>query len=85
MLTVDQGRFALPFFQASSSPQLVNDCRPPINCLAPDSKFRTMDGSCNNIQRPEWGQINNALQRIIPPKYGDGINSLNRFTINSKK
>lgn len=31
-----------------------------------------MDGSCNNEQRPEWGQINVALQRIIPPKYGDG-------------
>lgn len=34
-----------------------------------------MDGSCNNLERPEWGQINTALQRIIPPKYGDGVNS----------
>lgn len=71
MLTVDQGRFALPFFQASSSP-LADTCRPQVNCPSPLSHFRTMDGSCNNEQRPEWGQINVALQRIIPPKYGDG-------------
>ncbi|KAI9551668.1 hypothetical protein GHT06_022004 [Daphnia sinensis] len=74
MLTVDQGRFALPFFQASSSP-LADTCRPQINCPSPLSHFRTMDGSCNNEQRPEWGQINVALQRIIPPKYGDGVNT----------
>uniref|UniRef100_A0A0P5JUL6 Chorion peroxidase n=1 Tax=Daphnia magna TaxID=35525 RepID=A0A0P5JUL6_9CRUS len=74
MLTVDQGRFALPFFQASSSP-LADTCRPQVNCPSPLSHFRTMDGSCNNEQRPEWGQINVALQRIIPPKYGDGVNT----------
>lgn len=72
MLTVDQGRFALPFFQASSSSQLVDTCKPQIQCPNGPSRFRTIDGSCNNLQRPEWGQINTALQRIIPPKYGDG-------------
>lgn len=72
MLTVDQGRFALPFFQTSSSTDLADTCRPKVDCPSPLSHFRTIDGSCNNEQRPEWGQINVALQRIIPPKYGDG-------------
>ena len=71
-LTVDQGRFTLGFFPATSAPQLADTCRPRMSCPDQGSRFRTIDGSCNNLQRPELGQINTALQRIIPPKYGDG-------------
>lgn len=71
-LTVDQGRFTLGFFPAASAPQLADTCRPRVSCPSQSPRFRTIDGSCNNLQRPELGQINTALQRIIPPKYGDG-------------
>lgn len=32
------------------------------------SKYRTIDGSCNNLKFPYYGQSNTILGRIIPPK-----------------
>ena len=36
------------------------------------SKYRTFDGSCNNVQHQHWGQANTAFQRLLPPDYEDG-------------
>ena len=36
------------------------------------AKYRTIDGTCNNEVRPEWGQANIAFQRLLPPDYEDG-------------
>jgi len=69
---VDQGRFTLSNFQTSQATQLTDTCQPQVKCASPTSIYRTIDGSCNNLQFPDWGQVNTALQRIIPPKYGDG-------------
>lgn len=70
---MDQGRFTLPFFQTSSAAQLADTCESQLQCQIPGSRYRTIDGSCTNLQQSSWGKINTALQRIIPPKYGDGI------------
>lgn len=44
------------------------------NCYyAKNSKFRTIDGSCNNIEHPSWGKADNCLQRILPFDYADKI------------
>ncbi|XP_043667765.1 peroxidase-like isoform X2 [Vespula pensylvanica] len=36
-------------------------------------KYRTIDGSCNNIDNPSWGRAMTAYTRILFPQYFDGI------------
>ncbi|CAC5361097.1 PXDN [Mytilus coruscus] len=33
------------------------------------SEYRTMDGSCNNMKNPDWGQSFTAQRRFLPPVY----------------
>ncbi|HYV15196.1 MAG TPA: peroxidase family protein [Conexibacter sp.] len=44
----------------------------PANA-ADTSAIRTLDGSGNNVQRPQWGKANTPYRRIAPPSYADGI------------
>lgn len=44
--------------------------------ICKQSKYRTADGSCNNLQRPLWGRSNTAMTRLVPPAYADGLNAL---------
>ncbi|XP_076625246.1 peroxidase [Colletes latitarsis] len=39
------------------------------------SRYRTYDGSCNNLQNPTWGMANTRYGRLLPANYGDGIRS----------
>lgn len=39
------------------------------------SRYRTLDGTCNNLQQPLWGSANNRYGRLLTPRYGDGISS----------
>ncbi|CAB0019328.1 unnamed protein product [Nesidiocoris tenuis] len=71
-LTPDQGTFALPKFSLLST-QLADTCERFSRCFP--SKYRSYDGSCNNLQNPDWGAAGTALQRILPPKYADGVNA----------
>ncbi|XP_011500916.1 PREDICTED: peroxidase-like [Ceratosolen solmsi marchali] len=38
-----------------------------------ESKYRTYDGSCNNIQNPKWGSAFTGYGRLLFPQYADGI------------
>lgn len=42
-----------------------------IECdpLAP---YRTIDGTCNNLENPTWGATFTPLRRAAPTDYGDG-------------
>ena len=42
-----------------------------VNCDT-NYKFRTIDGTCNNIRFPLWGSSNKPFDRLLPPLYGDG-------------
>lgn len=39
------------------------------------SRYRTLDGTCNNMEHPMWGSANNRYGRLLTPRYGDGISS----------
>ncbi|XP_050346823.1 peroxidase isoform X2 [Nymphalis io] len=61
--------------QTNSSFQEPAYCRPLTKpCVL--SKYRTQDGSCNNLNHPLlWGVSNTPFRRVIPPDYADGISS----------
>ncbi|XP_076162998.1 salivary peroxidase/catechol oxidase isoform X2 [Ptiloglossa arizonensis] len=37
------------------------------------TRYRSIDGSCNNIENPSWGSAMTAYTRILFPQYFDGI------------
>ncbi|CAI8035665.1 Peroxidasin homolog [Geodia barretti] len=48
-----------------------------LNCFTPfNVRFRTADGTCNNLENPLLGAADTPLSRLIPPQYEDGISSL---------
>ena len=36
------------------------------------ARYRSFDGSCNNLRRPLWGKSFRALARFLPADYCDG-------------
>ncbi|QQP38640.1 Peroxidasin -like protein, partial [Caligus rogercresseyi] len=45
-------------------------CTESINCVS-DSKYRTIDGTCNNKAHPKWGSTGSTLLRLLKPRYGN--------------
>ncbi|XP_063226524.1 peroxidase-like isoform X2 [Bacillus rossius redtenbacheri] len=45
----------------------------PFGACERPSKYRTVDGSCNNPSQQSWGKALTGYQRLIFPHYGDGI------------
>ena len=41
----------------------------------PDSRFRSLSGVCNNLERPFLGAAETAFRRLLPPDYADGESS----------
>ncbi|XP_033761418.1 myeloperoxidase-like [Pecten maximus] len=63
-------------WQAALKALLAKYCAPqhvPI-CDA-NSRFRTIDGSCNNLKHPRWGMSFRAQRRYRQPAYQDGIST----------
>jgi len=54
----------------------VNDdyfekCAPPVTC-DPDARYRTVNGSCNNLENPTWGAAMTPFYRHADPEFSDG-------------
>ncbi|XP_066250730.1 peroxidasin [Euwallacea similis] len=49
--------------------------RKTINCtdMCFHSKYRSIDGRCNNLQHPTWGSSLTAFRRVLKPIYEDGF------------
>ncbi|KAF3424880.1 hypothetical protein E2986_02079, partial [Frieseomelitta varia] len=64
----------------SQSNPLRRNCpnRGVPNCPAASLRYRTSDGSCNNLQHLWWGSAMSAMQRLLPPVYDDGIQSIRK-------
>ncbi|KAL7637821.1 UNVERIFIED_CONTAM: hypothetical protein RMT77_011433 [Armadillidium vulgare] len=46
------------------------------SCPAYSVMYRTLDGTCNNLEQPEWGSAFRPFSRFLPPDYNDGIESI---------
>ena len=46
-----------------------------IKCDA-DARFRTADGTCNNLDNPVFGSAGSQFRRLVPNAYGDCISTL---------
>lgn len=44
-------------------------------------RYRTINGTCNNIEHPDWGSALIPFRRSIPPWYEDGISSPRKKSI----
>ncbi|XP_042211466.1 peroxidase-like [Homarus americanus] len=71
-LTKDQGGFGLPQFGIQNT-VIENTC--PKDPLCPKTKYRALDGVCNNRLHKDWGRAGTAFQRILAPDYDDGVDS----------
>jgi peroxidase len=40
--------------------------------------YRTANGACNNLNTPTWGMAIVPMERIVPPRYADGVNAPRR-------
>lgn len=56
---------------------LANTC--PVSPVCDEktlrSPFRKLDGSCNNVRNPIWGQSKTQYQRLLSPDYAEGIST----------
>ena len=58
---------------AFSSSTLRNNCPwIPAPICVPGARFRTHDGTCNNLNNPNYGRTGTPFQRILLPNYGKG-------------
>ncbi|CAK1544080.1 unnamed protein product [Leptosia nina] len=44
--------------------------------FCPKSRYRSFDGSCNNLQNPSFGMPQTPYKRLVPFNYADGISKL---------
>ncbi len=69
------------FFNVDTVPRINDACSwtPAPQCDSVlKSKFRTFDGTCNNLKEPNYGRANTPFQRILPSEYSQGSLALPR-------
>ncbi|KAF2367819.1 hypothetical protein FHG87_001411 [Trinorchestia longiramus] len=77
-LTPEQATFSLPRYRVSDT-VLRDSCPRAPFCSAP-SKYRSVDGACNNLNNPDWGQAGTTFVRLLPPVYSDGVSNIRTST-----
>ncbi|XP_076043152.1 salivary peroxidase/catechol oxidase-like isoform X2 [Oratosquilla oratoria] len=70
-LTKEQGEFAMDKLQVRDTIMQGNCPREPV---CPETRYRTIDGSCNNLRNKRWGQAAIPFERLLPANYADGFN-----------
>ena len=40
-----------------------------------ENRYRTLDGTCNNLGHPQWGSAPIPLKRLMDPVYENGFNT----------
>lgn len=70
-ITTDDIENGLNGLNLHSTP-LKDACLHKVECDM-SSPYRTIDGSCNNVEKPHWGMLASSYSRLLPPSYADGI------------
>jgi hypothetical protein len=62
-------------------------CVPGPPCRILNSKYRSIDGRCNNPipGRSMWGAAGTAMERLLPPAYADGIWGPRELSVSGSK
>lgn len=52
----------------------VQNCEGQFNITTcrPTDRYRTFDGTCNNLRHPSWGMASSCFERLVDPDYADG-------------
>lgn len=50
----------------------VSYCKSATFTCSSLEKYRSIDGTCNNLEHPAWGRRNAPFTRIAKPRYADG-------------
>lgn len=50
----------------------VDRCQEDQAVVCRPSRYRTADGSCNNLRHPSWGKSFTCFTRLMAPEYADG-------------
>lgn len=53
-----------------------------LTLLTLENRYRTLDGSCNNLENPTWGKSNTPYDRLVSPNYSDGIFEIRKSVVN---
>ncbi|XP_047356141.1 uncharacterized protein LOC124951581 isoform X2 [Vespa velutina] len=69
-----------PLSRNGPTTRLQRQCprRGTPRCPPASLRYRTSDGSCNNLKNPWWGSAMSTMQRFLPPNYDDGIQTIRR-------
>lgn len=51
----------------------IGDCCPQMVKCPIDTRYRSPDGSCNNLRHPDLGKSFSPYARLHPPEYEDGL------------
>ncbi|CAG9093200.1 unnamed protein product [Plutella xylostella] len=69
-----------PSVSALRQSALMQHCpiRGAPKCPPASKRYRTHDGTCNNLNRPRWGSTMTPVQRFLTPVYSDGLQAPRR-------
>lgn len=79
----DRALQEIDFSQTELRSRCPND--PVCNQQVVRSRYRTIDGSCNNLQRTSWGKANTPYSRILFPDYEDGFNTMRATGVTGRR
>lgn len=72
-LTAQTAGVGLRKVNAQSTSLLKTECPwIPAPLCNPMAKYRTINGSCNNLNQPNYGMARTPYQRMVLPKYAQG-------------
>lgn len=56
---------------ATTNTDYIIKCAPRVKCDS-NSKYRSLNGSCNNLETPTWGATETPFIRMLDANYSDG-------------